>query len=260
MVAAREMERLGGRESSNMSKLRLVLYPKAGTVVHGVELVSGLRLGVTSFGGAGTGIVEGPAVIEFACSYIANAREKAGAPESFATLSGFLRVQGSTARWVGVPTLVQPPTLSEASEVDGHSRPRRGLDLDLSDQSGPREGLRLLLPDMAQAEHGHVEIRAKLEVNGEAHGSFEQNDALDVPLLPFRQTHAVFRFVDGEGKGLAAALVSVKSSLGEELQKTTDAHGELYLEASDGRTYEVLEVTQDQNLAMISAFSTKNLA
>jgi hypothetical protein len=243
-----------------MSKLRLVLYPKAGTVVHGVELVSGLRLGVTSFGGAGAGVVEGPAVIEFACSSLTNARAKAGAPQPFATLSGFLRVQGSTARLMGAPTLVQPPTLGEASEVDGHQRPRRALDLDLSDLSGPREGLRLLLPDEAQAEHGHLEIRAKLEVNGEAHGTFEQNDALDVPLLRFRDTHAVFRFVDGEGKGLAGALVRVKSSLGEELEKTTDTHGELYLEASDGRTYEVLEVQQNPHLAMITAHSTTRLA
>jgi hypothetical protein len=243
-----------------MSKLRLVLHPKAGTVVHGVELVSGLRLGVASFGGAGAGVVEGPAVIEFACSSLTNARAKAGAPQPFATLSGFLRVQGSTARLMGAPTLVQPPTLGEASEVDGHSRPRRALDLDLSDLSGPREGLRLLLPDEAQAEHGHLEIRAKLEVNGEAHGTFEQNDALDVPLLRFRDTHAVFRFVDAENKPIAGAKVRVKSSVDGELALVTDQHGELYMEAPDARTFEVLEVKAAEELAVIAAHSTSALA
>lgn len=244
-----------------MSLLRVRLDPVPGVELPQHLLVRGMTIGISRFGAGGKRRLEGAATFEFGCAVTDRALKKPGSPTVFATLSGHLRVDGDLARLID-PIVTQVPPLEAEFVVDGHKRPRRELGLDLSPLGGPTTGPSLFLPDDAQIEHGHAEISVALSVDGAAHGDAAINDVLDLPLVPFRQTHAVFRLVDGAGAPLIAQRVKVKSSLDEELEAETDQHGEIYLSAFDGRSYEIIELIQpeEEALALVTQTSTGGLA
>lgn len=144
------------------------------------------------------------------------------------------------------------PTLAETFEKEGHRRPRRKLFLRfVQDAQGPE--LTVLLPDEMQVLSGHVEVFAKLTVGGSEHGTEEENDVLDVPLLPLRETHAVFQFFDGAGEPLSELTARFESG-GDEIEATTDAFGEIFLDASENQTYTFIDaVPADERLAVSAA-------
>jgi len=136
-------------------------------------------------------------------------------------------------------------------EQDGHRRPRRKLFAKFPDGSQ----VALLLPDLMQVPTGFMEVMAKLTVDGDVHADVDQNEVLDVPLLPLSATNAVFHFVDGNDQALAQVTASFQSATGEQLQATTDDFGEVYLDASQGQSYTLVEVlpADDDRVAVVEA-------
>jgi hypothetical protein len=148
----------------------------------------------------------------------------------------------------------QDSNLTDHVEIEGHRRPRRRLKVTVAGSS-KAIGITLLLPDPMQVNVGHMEVRAKLVVAGALASGEDENDVLDGPLRPLRETHAVFQFVDARGEFITDAEVRFRSSRGEEIDALTDAFGEVYLDASENQTYTLLEtpLEEDERLAVVES-------
>lgn len=230
-------------------------------------VVRALALNLEDFGGPRKRKLEASVKIEFLCSVRKAALEEPkGAPTPFAVLTGKVSVAGGAPVFTIAEPVSYVPPLDVVFEKDGHKRPRRKVELKadriLPAALGEAKKLELFLPDDAQIATGFAEISAVLTVDGSPEGKADENDVFDLPLLPLYLTHAMFEFVDGEGRPKKSFQVRVKSSLGKELEVESDDHGNVYLEASPGESFEVVEILPnlEEKLALVTSSSTEGFA
>ncbi len=223
-----------------MRHLRVVMVPKRSVGGGGAAIVSGFSLTFSRLGHAvGPVLFQASAAVELSCVLIDKIRaDERGEPVPLATLRGQLSADPSGSELSLSEPVAQDPALSEVFEHEGHRRPRRRLLVEI----GRAPPLELLLPDEMQVTSGFMEVTAKLSVNGEVHADETQNEVLDVPLLPLKLTHALFHFVDSAGEPLAQRTVVFQESAGETFEAVTDDFGEIYLDASRGQRFTVVNL------------------
>lgn len=223
-----------------MGQLRVLMQPIRAEGPSERTTVSGFTLRFSALGRVSGPPLDGAsATVELTCLLVSNIRQNVRSdPAPLATLMGTLSLRNGAAELRVDRPAQQDASLTDVLEQDGHRRPRRKLRARMPDGSE----LALLLPDLVQVPSGFMEVMAKLTVNGVVHADVGQNAVLDVPLLPLGLTHAVFHFVDGTTEPLKRLRASFQSSLGETLEAETDDFGELFLEASQGQSYTLLEV------------------
>jgi hypothetical protein len=236
--------------SMSMRHLRVVMDPIQTTGASGRRVVRGFLLDFSSLGRAvGPTLVDAAVTIELSCVLITKIRaDERSAPEPLATLTGTLSADGASTQF-SLDAASPDSSLGEVLEQGGHRRPRRKLMIELRDGSKRP----LLLPDTMQVPRGFMEVSAKLTVNGEVHADVDQNEILDVPLLPLSFSHALFNFVDSSGQPLAQLNAEFEVSGGEPIAATTDDFGDLFLDASEGQTYTLLQVlpAEDDRVAVM---------
>jgi hypothetical protein len=234
-----------------MRQLRVLMQPIRTEGPGGRAIVSGFDLDFSPLGRAtGPALDQATAIVELSCILISKIRrDERSEPVPLVTLSGTLSVGLGGVDFTLAAPPQQPGNLTDPIESDGHRRPRRRLLLRLSDATE----LPLLLPDLVQVTSGFMQITAKLTVNGDVHADVDQNEVLDVPLLPLRLTHAVFELVDGAGQPLKQVTASFETSEGETLEATTDDFGEIFLDGAQGQTYSLLELlpSDDDRVAVV---------
>ena len=229
------------------------LEPVFSNTEPGRTSVPRFRVRLEALGGAPATLQGAAASVALSCEVkdrVRTAEEPTAVP--FATLEGVVNVKAGQAPSFVLSATTQEP-LSEDFEQEGHRRPRRRVELVDPDVVGAEPRV-LLLPDAAQLPQGFAELFATLTVDGAAHGTEDAHDVLDIPLVPFALTHAVFKFVDAAGKPKQGLPVRVRSSAADEREVTTDDFGEIYLDAVDGQIYEVTALLpeEDERLAMVS--------
>jgi hypothetical protein len=233
-----------------MRHLRVVMDPIQTTGASGRMVVRGFLLDFSSLGRAvGPTLVDAAATIELSCVLITKIRaDERSAPEPLATLTGTLTADAASMQFT-MDGVSQDPSLGEVLLQEGHRRPRRKLVVELRDgRQRP-----LLLPDTMQVPTGFMEVSVKLTVNGEVHADVDQNEILDVPLLPLSFSHALFNFVDSSGQPLAQLNAEFEVSSGEQIEAATDDFGDVFLDASEGQTYKLLQVlpAEDDRVAVM---------
>jgi hypothetical protein len=236
--------------------LRVVMAPLRSEVPDGRAIVAGFELAFGRRGRAvGAAVVKAATKIELVGELIKNVRlDERAEPVALGTLNGELSTDAATSLFVNDGPIEQDASLDETFEQDGHRRPRRRLLVKIPDG----DELELFLPDSLQVSSGHLEIKAKLTVSGALHADVDANDTLDVPLLPLRLTHAVFKFVDSAGKPLAGLSAEFEKSDGSKIEATADDFGELFLDASNKQTYRLVDTlpAEDERVAVLETSLT----
>lgn len=236
-----------------MSNLRVLLTPVRVNGPFGRVFIPGVEVGVSPLGSVPARFDQAPAKLEFSCLLVTDIRlSERTAPVGLGSVAGAVTSQAVAP--VFAPTAPFEPlsVLTDSFEKEGRRRPRRRIFLRFVDAPTTADMI-VLLPDALQVLSGHMEVLVKLSVAGGEQGTEEQNDVLDVPLLPLRQTHAVFQFFDGSGEPLRD-LTARFDSAGNEIEATTDAFGEIFLEASDSRSYTFIEaLPADERVALVDA-------
>jgi len=228
--------------------LRLLLAPLPTPSPGGTRAVTGVRIALERRGkGKTTASADAsvPAQVEFVATLIESAVE-AGQREvrELGLVSGTLKLDAVS----GQPqvTLTDVSALgAPAPETLHQGTTPRQLKVELDSASfptAPTEPLLLTLPDTTGFRH--LELGVRLKLAGAEEASVDQNDTLDVPLLP-REAFKL-QLVDELGEPISGA--TLEFALGDVVQKVaTDANGNARAD-SLGKTSATLTLLEPESV------------